>query len=131
MILLVNGNVTINSPITITSGGFFTLIVNGNITISPNVGTTTNSAVANLEGLYIATNSTHSAIFYSGDSSIAGRERLNIAGSVIADIFSLQRDLGLTNSTTPAESFTFNPQLLFTMPDVMKEAPYVWQEVAP
>ena len=58
-------------------------------------------------------------------------KRLNVVGSVIADTVSLKRDLGLTNSTTPSESFTFNPELLFTMPDALKEAPYVWQEVAP
>ena len=133
MIILVNnGDVTINSPITITSGGFFALIVNGSIIISPGVGGLTTSAAPHIEGIYIATREDHvSGVFVSGNSSTVGRERLNVVGSVIADTFSLQRDLGVANDTTPAESFTFNPQLLFTMPDVMKEAPYVWQEVAP
>jgi hypothetical protein len=131
MIILVNGNITLNSNITITSGGFFALIVNGNIVVSPAVGGTVGSAATHLKGMYIATNASHTAIFTSGDSSSVGHERLNIAGSVIADRFSLQRDLGIANDTTPAESFTFAPELLFTMPDVMKEAPYVWQEVAP
>lgn len=131
MIILVNGNVTINSDITITSGGFFALIVNGNITVSPDVGGTVGSAATHLKGMYIATNASHTAVFASGDSSSAGHERLNVSGSVVADGFSLQRDLGVTNDTTPAESFTFAPELLFTMPDAMKEAPYVWQEVAP
>jgi hypothetical protein len=50
---------------------------------------------------------------------------------VIADDFMLHRDVGTSNTTTSAEEFIFNPQLLFTMPDTMKEIPYIWQEVAP
>jgi hypothetical protein len=131
IILLVNGNVTINSDINIINGGFFAMIVNGNITVSPNVGGLASSASPYLEGVFFATNASHTATFSSGASTTVGHERLNITGSVIADNFSLQRDLGVDNDTTPAESFIFNPKLLFTMPDVMKEAPYVWQEVAP
>lgn len=119
IILLVSGNVTISSNITVTSGGFFALMVNGNITIDP--------AVTTLHGMYIATTDTYTGVFTSG----AGATQLSVLGSVIADEFSLQRDLGAINDTTPGEFFELNPQLLFTMPDVMKESPYVWQEVAP
>ena len=132
MIVFVNGNVTINSPITITSGGFFALISHNGIYVNSTVGGTTGSTTPTLEGIYIATNASHTAVFATGDSNTTGRERLIVRGSVIADNFQLFRDLGTTiNSTTPAEQFIFNPQLLFTMPDVMKEIPYVWQEVAP
>ena len=85
MILVVNGNLTINSPITITSGGFFGAFVNGNITVSPAVGTTASSTTTSLDGIYVASNSTKNAVFSTGDSSVASSERLNIAGSVIAD----------------------------------------------
>jgi len=92
MILVVNGNLTINSPITITSGGFFAAVVNGNITVSPAVGTTASSTTTSLDGIYVASNATKSALFSTGDSSVVGSERLNIAGSVIADEFLLQRN---------------------------------------
>ncbi|KKR79095.1 MAG: hypothetical protein UU25_C0022G0001, partial [Microgenomates group bacterium GW2011_GWB1_40_9] len=119
IIILVNGNVTISSDITITSGGFFALIVNGNITIDPTVTT--------LNGMYIASTDTFTGTFSSG----AGTTQLTVLGSVIADEFSLQRDLGALNDSTPGEFFELDPQLLFTMPEALKEAPYVWQEVAP
>jgi hypothetical protein len=131
MVVFVNGDVTINSPIIITPGGFFALIANGNITVSSTVGGAVASAIPTLEGIYIASNAGRTATFSTDASSTVGTERLIIKGSVIADNFTLTRDLGSSNDTTPAEQFIFNPQLLFTMPDVMKEIPYVWQEVAP
>ena len=132
IIIFVNGNVTINSPITIASGGFFALISHGNMYISSTVGSAVGSATPTLEGMYLATNAGHTATFATGDSNTAGTERLVIKGTVVADNFQLFRDLGTAaNNTTPAEQFIFDPQLLFTMPDTMKEIPYVWQEVAP
>lgn len=132
MIIFASGSVTINSPITITSGGFFALISHNGIYVSSTVGGATGSTAATLEGIYIATNANHTAVFATGGSTTTGTERLVVRGSVIADNFQLFRDLGTTiNNTTPAEQFIFNPELLFTMPDNMKEIPYVWQEVAP
>ncbi len=118
-VLFVNGNVTIHSNITIASGGFFAIVANGNITLDP--------AVTELQGIYIASNATNNAVFSSG----SGSTQLVVTGSVIADNFALERDLVSLNATTPGEIFLFNPQLLFTMPDAMKETPYIWQEVAP
>jgi hypothetical protein len=132
MIVMVNGNTRINSPITITPGGFFALISNGNMTIDSAVGGAVTSTTPTLEGIYIATNTTHTAVFTTGDSGNSGTERLIVQGSVIADTFLLTRDLGATsNETRPAEQFIFNPELLFTMPEEMKKIPYIWQEVAP
>jgi hypothetical protein len=118
-VLFVNGNVTINSNIAIASGGFFAIVANGNITLDP--------AVTELHGIYIASNTTGNAVFHSG----SGAEQLVVTGSVIADNFALERDLVSLNAAAPGEIFMFNPQLLFTMPDTMKETPYIWQEVAP
>jgi hypothetical protein len=89
------------------------------------------SSSPTLEGIYIATNAAGNATFISGSSGNLATARLIVQGSVIADDFLLTRDLGDDNSTIAAEQFIFNPQLLFTMPDIMKEIPYVWQEVAP
>jgi hypothetical protein len=107
------------------------MIVHGDITVNSAVGGTAASLRPALEGMYITTNADHTATFSTGDSEVAGAKRLIVQGSVIADRFQLTRDLDTRNETTPAESFIFNPQLLFTMPDTMKEIPYVWQEVAP
>ncbi|MFH0749770.1 MAG: hypothetical protein V1917_02525 [Candidatus Gottesmanbacteria bacterium] len=131
VIIFVNGNLTIKNPIIVANGGFFAFIVNGNITIDPAVGRAWNNATKSLDGIYIATTANHTGTFKAGASTNLGTERLNIRGMVIADKFLLERDLGINNNTSPAENFIFNPQLLFTMPDEMKEIPYVWQEVAP
>jgi len=132
LVLFVNGNLTINSPITITSGGFFAVIVNGNITVSPNVGTTVAGTLAQLEGIYIATNDTHTAVFNTGVSTTLNKERLIVKGMVIADAFTLLRDVGVANNQVrPASIFLYNPNLLFAMPDEMKDLPFTWQEVAP
>ena len=119
-VLFVNGDVKINGNIVVDPGGFLSIIVHGNITVDPSVTT--------VQGIIIAANQDHTATF----STEIGSDQLVVTGSVIADNFSLLRDLGSTiNSTTPAEQFIFNPELLFTMPDAMKEIPYIWQEVAP
>lgn len=119
IIMLVNGNATISSNITITSGGFFSLIVNGTITVDPTVDT--------LHGIYVTSTDTAAGMFISS----AGTTQLTVKGSVIADRFSLLRDLDTLNDTTPGEIFELDPELLFTMPDSLKEAPYIWREVAP
>ena len=51
----------------------------------------------------------------------------------IAGSFTLQRDLESVaqNQNVSSELFLYNPQLLLTMPDKMKDLPISWQEVAP
>lgn len=125
IIFLVDGNVNLNGKVTMTGNGFASFIASGNITVGSNVGVPPASSTPVLEGIYIA-----SGTFQSGISQ-AGVERLVVKGSVIANNFLLQRDLGDTNTTTPAELFLYNPALLFRMPPDMMEVPYFWQEVAP
>ncbi len=74
------------------SGGYFALIVNGTITIDPTVDT--------LGGKYIATTETTTGTLASGASAT----QLAVLDSVIADDFSLQRDLGTDNDTTPGRT---------------------------
>ena len=51
----------------------------------------------------------------------------------VAGSFLLQRDLeGISqNTTTAAELFLYNPRLLISMPDSMRDVPITWEEVAP
>lgn len=128
MVIFVNGNVTINGRIQIANGGFFSIIASGDITVSTTLGvpvTAPNPGNTNLEGIFI-TNGTFST------SNSTGNNRLIVLGSVIANSFQLLRDAGAAyNDTYPSEVFRFDPQLLFTMPDEMKDIPYTWQELAP
>jgi len=129
IIFVVNGNVTIGGKINITGSGFVAFIANGNITVANTVGVAAGSSVPVVEGMYI-TSSTGS--FITGTSG-AGTERFVGKGMFIAGTFLLQRDLSSVsaNQTTSAELFLYNPQLLFTMPEKMKEVKVKWQEVAP
>jgi len=117
VVVFVSGNLAINTPITITQGGFIAFIVKGNITVDPSVGA--------VDGIYITS---PSGTFTTGTGSV----RFVGRGMFIAGSFLLQRDLGdAGNLTTSSELFIYNPQLLITMPDQMKQLSVSWQEVAP
>ncbi len=130
IIFLVNGNVTIKGKVNITGTGFVSFIAKGNISIDPTVGVPHTSSAPVVEGFYI-TSPTGS--FITGPSTNAGTERFVGKGSFIAGSFLLQRDLSSVghNADTAAELFLYNPQLLLTMPEKMKEVKIKWQEVAP
>lgn len=130
ILVIINGNLIIDGKITITGTGFIAFIVNGNISISPTVGGLYSSSTPAVEGVYITS---PAGTFATGTSTNAGTERFVGKGTFVAGNFSLQRDLESVgqNSNVSAELFTYNPALLFNMPDSMRELPITWQEVAP
>ncbi len=130
IVVLVNGNLTINQTINLSGTGFVAFIVNGNITVSPNVGVVNTSSAPALEGVYITS---PTGTFTTGASTTAGSERFVGRGIFVAGDFSLTRDLDSygVNNTTSSELFIYNPRLLITMPDEMRDLPVTWQEVAP
>lgn len=135
IVIIVNGNVTIGGNIRFTgTTGFFALISNGTISVSSAIGRTTGSTVPNLEGVYVAMNEGHTGRFETGASVAALTARFIGSGMFIADEFLLQRDLdgfGVGNAGASSELFIYNPRLLISMPDAMKELSVSWQEVAP
>ena len=132
IVFLVNGNLTIHGTINIsgTGSGFIAFIVNGTITIDPTVGGLYSSSTPVVEGIYITS---PAGVFQTGSSSVPGKERFVGKGMFIAGSFFLQRDLESVaqNQNVSSELFLYNPQLLLTMPDKMKDLPISWQEVAP
>ena len=114
-IVLVNGDLQIAGNVTVATGGFLAVIVNGNITISP--------GVTAVHGLYVA------------DGQVITQSSANAAnfeGSIVAWTgVDFNRDLGTSNVTTPAEKFTYRPDLLINMPDNMKDFALKWEEVVP
>jgi len=133
IVILVDGNLTIGGRITITGNGFIAFIVNGTITIADTVGTTWGSTTPVVEGVYIATRADQAGRIETGASIAAATARFVGEGMFIADGFLLQRDLDTYggNVNAAAELFTYDPQLLLTMPDTMKDLSVTWQEVAP
>ncbi len=117
VVVFVSGNLTINTPISITPGGFIAFIVKGNITIAP--------AVAAIHGIYITS---PAGTFDTGTGAV----RFVGTGTFIAGNFVLGRNLGdVGNMSTASELFIYDPKLLFTMPDQMKKLSVSWEEVAP
>jgi len=131
LVVLISGNLTIRKPITLTGAnknGLVTFIVKGNITVDPTVGGLYTSQDAVVEGIYI-TNGT----FTTGQSTNPGTERFVGKGTFVAKNFVLQRDLTTLshNYDTSAELFIHNPKFYITFPDILKDLPFLWQEVAP
>lgn len=134
IVIIVDGDVVIGGNVNITGNGFITFIVNGTITVSNAVGTTASSETPVVEGIYIAMKADQTGGFYTGTSISALTARFVGKGMFIADAFGLERDLdgyGVGNTGSAAELFIYNPRLLLTMPDEMKENSVTWQEVAP
>ena len=131
VVFIVTGNLTIGGQINITGTGFVAFIVNGQyLTIDSSVGTTAASTTPVVEGVYVVS---PSGTFQTGLSTSVGTAKFVGKGMFIAGNFLLQRDLDLYGGNTlyPPELFVYNPKLLVTMPDEMKELPVIWQEVAP
>jgi len=120
--IFVNGNLNINSDITVAPGGFLAFIVNGDITVG--------TEVASIQGLYVADDNFVTSSKYVLNS--VSDSQLSVAGSVAAwGTFSLGRNLGGTNSSAPSELFTYRSDLIASMPDKMKTFLMQWGEVVP
>lgn len=139
IVFVIKGNLRIKNTVNITPGstGFIAFIVQGDIIVDPSVGNPiADGATIDIEGVYIANkidpaSGVASGRFMTSGNTPVGKERLVLKGMVTADSVVLQRSLGLTNGSAPAETFIFNPNLLVNMPDFLKDVPYRWQEVAP
>lgn len=127
VILASSANINISSTINFTKGSGFFLIVagkdtlgtKGNINIDPTLG----GNAYDLEGIYVA-----SGTLSTGVSALP----LRLRGSVVGyDSVALQRDLGASNITTPAEYFEYAPDLSLLFPSVLGARRINWKEVAP
>jgi hypothetical protein len=114
VLLLVDGNATINGPITWTDslGGFMAILAQGNIYIDPVVGTLGSANIinlrnpaepANLKGIYYA-----QGVVYTGHG-VGEDKLLKVEGTVVGmGGVSLQR---VNKGTNPVEFFQFRPDL--------------------
>ncbi len=135
-VVIVNGNLNFNYRVTAPVGSFIAFIVKGNINIASSVGVQCDATVCSdtterIQGVYITS---PTGIFKTNIGN-AAKERLLLRGTFVAGSFQLERDLNVTsgthNSDTPAETFIYEPDYLFQLPNEMKELPVTWQEVAP
>lgn len=148
IVLLVNGNVTISTPITVPAGqnNLFILAAKGNITVGSNVGTTPSSTYASdttnrLEGIYTAE---EDIVFGTRANCTAGTPdlRLNVGGALIANSknpFSNsgtgevinRRSLCAEDTTYPSLTVTTRPDFLTQLTDFYKTSIKAFREVNP
>jgi len=144
VVLLVNGNVTINaSTIAIAQNqGIFIVAAKGNITIGRTIGTATlNSTTSSIDGYYTA----QGRIVLDGDACSDGTTpdlRLNVGGALIANSlkpFSTtgtgtiqnNRSLCINNLLYPSLYIGSRPDFLTQLTDFYKTSYTKWQEVNP
>lgn len=118
------GNLVINGNVAITDGtGFFLAISNNEIRFGPG---TTNPM--NVEGLYVADTVLDTC------SVAPCSNQFRLRGTAVAwSNMVLERDLAASGSNfdTPAEVFTFAPDLIMNYPSTLALPKIQWREVAP
>ncbi len=144
VVILVNGNVTINaSTISIAQNqGIFIVAAKGNITIAKTIGTATlSSTTSNIDGYYTAQGS----IILDGDScpdTVTSDLRLNVGGALVANSLkpfstsgtgTLQnrRSLCFNNLLYPSLYISARPDFITQLTDFYKTTYTKWQEVSP
>lgn len=123
-VFLVDGNITVSDEVRVPQNSFLMFVSSGSITVSPVVPAGT-PAQAAVQGVYIA-----DRVFSIPQS---GNNRIYLEGIFVAhnatNSFSLLRSV--LNQTQPAETFTFRPAFLLTMPVALREIFGGSREVAP
>lgn len=122
VVLLVKGaSVNLATPINLTKGkGMFLVVTTGNINVASTIG---GGATPNLEGIYVADGTINTG---------AASTKLYVRGTMVGyGGIVLQRDLGSSNSTTPAEYFEYAPDQELLFPGDISYVVTRWQEVAP
>jgi hypothetical protein len=139
-VLFVDGNVTIDSPMTLSggSGNFLAVIASGDIGVTSGVGhavvAVPTEANADLVGVFLADGNWEGC-----PTGFSCPTQLVVWGSIAADAdltgngnVRFNRDLGAGNNTGPGMAVIWNPNLLLNVDPVLKDATTSWTgEVAP
>jgi len=133
VVLFVDGNLRINGNIRLNNSrnDFFMAIVSEITSVNPNGGIVENdSQVASRTTTTLALE----GVFFSDGAFNTGNgngQALGIRGSVVAGSIALGRNLGASNTTTPAETFEFAEEILLNYPGELSPKKLVWKEIAP
>jgi hypothetical protein len=144
-VILVNGDLNINTNIHVPNGSFVLFSASGDINVAATVGDTYNIATSNLEGYY----STDKSFNILG-KNISGNGancattnnedlRLNVAGSIIINASTInggsfnysQRDMCAYDKQCPVFTISERPDFILNSPTFLMFPRRVWQEVAP
>jgi hypothetical protein len=126
VVIFVGGGVNFNirSDVIFGNTGFLLVVSSGNIKVyNPTVGSPIQQT---LQGIYIATGNFNSETIYPLVDL-----PLVVKGYVIANSFSLNRNIQSLNSAQASEYFENYPGLLFLIPNTLSISDTQWREVAP
>jgi len=118
-VFMVDGNVTVNSDVTVALGSHLTVIASGTITFTDNVGEAHGWWVGD-RIVIDSTENTATEIQFKGEGSFIGWSSITFG-----------RDRGITNNTEPAEEFTYRSDLMVNAPDALKFSKFKWREQRP
>ncbi len=134
IIILRDGDLTIDSNLQVANGGFLMVISSGTVTIDSGVGATPigsgggalTATTANVQGVFVA-NSIQTPSNGTGDL------HLWLAGTFVGwNSVVLERDLGGSlNNTEPAETFFYRPDFLVNAPSSIKRSVFDYQQIVP
>jgi len=135
-IILVHGNLTIQTRLHVPVGSTALFSASGNILVDKSVGEQNyQSSNPDIEGVFSADQSF--IINGQNDCTIGPDIKLNIAGSVITNAalnggaFINQRDLCANNLYCPVFTIQLRPDFILNAPNFIKKTNSTWQEVAP
>jgi len=132
IVILTSGKFLIKHRILVDQGGSLVVIAKEGIGVSKNL-IATGEQNNYLGGVFITDGTFYSSVEEDFIfTSVASDKVLVIKGGVIANDFSLTRDLGEENNpTAPAEQFVYRPDFwLNSYPGLWKGA-FIWTELAP
>lgn len=134
-VILVNGDLTISTRISVPAGSTALFTASGNINVDKSIGEAASSSSPTIEGIYSADKSFNAQSF--GGCTIQPDLRLNIGGSVITNAaglggsFQNSRDLCANDPSYPALSFFERVDFIINTPEFLKNPNFTYQEVAP
>jgi len=144
IVLLINGNLTINGTLRVPTTSTVFYSASGNITVNPTIGTVTAACPApatgsgDIEGFFSADGSftAASSANCSAATPVSDRQ-LNIQGAVVVNAsgnggsLTNSRTLCASNITYPTFTIKERPDFILNAPEILKIPSYIWQEVAP
>lgn len=120
-----NFNTTTSHALEVINNGFIGFIVSGNITIEDTVGNSSgNYGTPNLQGVFITS---QDIVVPTSSLQLAARGTYVGWGDIDFNRSLLDTD----NNTTPAEVFTYDPELIMNAPRELRRARLIWSEIAP
>ncbi len=135
-IILVNGDLTIDTQIHVPVGSTVIFSVKGSIYVDKSVGESNYlSTATDLEGIFSADQ--NFVINGTNDCATGPDNRLNVAGAIIVNAglnggtVQNNRDLCGNDAYCPVFTVQSRPDFILNLPNFVRKTNYTWQEVAP